>query len=618
MAITGTKDNTTNTQQQRPKQQYETMEQIPVQRTFSLRESGMFKAPISKNIGSDFYLKLKIRLLEIYKNVADPNAELVILDLDNINDPALYYSSIIVAMRYSNMKEIGVAFHVLLLEDTNDKLSPSMENINNQQIENLLVASDAFDDVLMKKAADKVAKAFPNSTLYGVEGCVVPHGFNFDDKNAMYQLALNASWACSTELETHSGQFIDLNLASIKNDSELNINIAFNHEQLPDAVGNLMRSDVKVGFDSRKSGNINKQASINMGDREVKLSEVSGFVDLVWVDPNPVNVFAQYTPPTANSQKYAARLVVTNLTSNTSYTPGTVMLALATTVALRDDNNWIQAFRPEPSNNEIDLRDIGALNIEGNISNEPGLYGTRIDTKSDSFKLEDLGRLTHALVQTGLIFSMDCPEMSAQTWYLSAFSEAANGNKAAYNLLYNVACNLTDGVFANMFPHGTPMFTDCGNRVHNGYWTDKDGSIRDIRDIDHLAVCNLVGDRNPQLIREWTGTFLNTNIPLVTRLAARKRIIMNLTGETAVFTGFSNRVTFTSVFLDCLFQGIKLTGLAVKVNTPLTINDITASRGTATFATQAILAPGTNTFMDPGNAFQQQPLGGFRHNQRWG
>lgn len=589
--------------------------------TFSFHSGGMFAAPIGVGVGSEYYGKVKAGLTEIYKT-ANENVEIALIDLDRANTPALAFSAIVVALRFKQNPKAGVAYHIIVLEATGDKLTPVFENIGNQQIELTRYTSDAMDDVLQAKAEEKVRKAFPTNAVHIVDGTVVPASFNPDDKYAMHRLALNAGLAAGTELETNNEGFADLNLVHMQNDSTMQINIGFNRQQIEDAVGNPMRSDALINFVSKKNGQQQQRnVSVNSGDKETKVSEVSGFVDLLW---NPVNPAGQLNPyqqqmQMAHTQKYAARLVITNLASNFSYTPGSVLLALMTAMALRDDSNWIQAFRPLPSSgNEIDLTDIGALNIEANLRNEPNGYGTRIDTKSDNFKLEDLGQLVAAMVQPGLIVSLDCPEGGPQSWYLSVFAAASAGHVGAQDIIYSAANQLTNGNFGQFFPKGSAMFVDQNNVVHLGTWIDRNGVKRDIRDIDHIAVANLVGERNPQLIRDWSDTWLRTNYPLAQRLAARKKMISGLTNETATFTGKATRVTFSAAFLDAVSKGIRATGLPVRVNTPLSGSDFNNQRGVASFANSALLAPGQSFQAAPQFYTQSAYMGGGNFGGRYG
>ena len=580
-------------------------------------------APISAGIGSNYYIKFKEMLVKLYKD-ANSDISISLLDLDKDTERSLAYSAIVVVLSYKARPELGIAYHILMLEATGEKLPSIYETINGQQVEIWRATSDAFDEVLLAKAAEKVRRHFPQvSNIHMADGCVVPSTVNCESEAEVKPIAANAGLACTVDLNNADAHVPPLNLANMNHDSGLVADIKVMRSTITDAVSNPIRSDVVVTFSAQRNNGNNKYASPNSGDRETRVSQLSGFIDLVW---NPVggNQLAnQYVHPALlaqQSQKYAARLILTDLVSNFAQSPEMILLALNTALTLRDDNNWIQAFRPVATPaNEVDLTDIGALNIEANLTNiqDNNGFGERIDTKTDSFQLADLGRLVAALIQPGLIVSIDCPEVGAQSWYLAPFAAAANGNANAYGLLYNAANNLTNGNFQKYFPNGSPMFVDPNNRVHLGYWTDRHGNKRDIRAIDHIAVCNLAGDRNPQVIRDWSDTFLRTAYPLPQRLHHRKKMIQSLTGESAVFTGYAQRVTPSSQFLEALSKGIRDTGLAVRVNTPMSASDFNNQRGVGTFAQAAMLQPG-QTFLAAGgpgwqpNQFHMGINGGYR------
>lgn len=581
-------------------------------------ESGLFGAPIPRTMGSEYYLKFKEHLEKVYKS-AFPGVIINVLDLDNNTESALAYSSIIVALSLKDKPDHGVAYHILILEATGDQLAPIMDSINGSPIEILRVTGNAYDDILIKAANLKVMQMYPNTPIYHVDACVVPREFNPADETMMQNLALNAGLATLTELEVREDNFVDLNLQPISGDQSLNITVGFNKHQLLDVVGMPMRTDALINFTSKKQAkNANdKYGSVNQGSNELKISEISCFTDLVWspVAPTTFNPYQQIQQ--TSTQKYIARLVITNLASNHAYTTGSTLLAIATSMSLRDDSNWIQAFRPSMFNEkELDLSDIGSLNYEANLENDVTGTGRYIDTKIDSFGLEELGQLVAALVQPGLVISLDCPEVGPQSWYTRVFSEASLGNMNAYNEIYEAASTLTNRNFEQYFPHNTPMFEDINNRIHNGYWIDHKGNKRDIRDFDHLAVCNLVGERNIQLVRDWSDTFLRQQYPLDQRLSARKRMISSLANEKAVFTGFSQRVTFSAKFLDALARGIKDTNLSVRINTPLTGSDFNNQRGVATFANNALLTQGQSFMSIGGNQAAQRP--GYSMSQNFG
>ncbi len=593
-----------NSQQQTTQQQSQEYQEKPRGRGFSFRTASMF-SPIQRMVGSEFYLKLKEQLVENYKHTADKDIEIKIIDMDKSNEPALAYSSIVVAMRHKVLAPKVINVYTLILEATGNKLTPIIININGKQVERIRTASAAYDSVLKEKVANKVSANAGNSDLEVnlVGATVVPDNFDVEDAFKVHKLALNAGLACYTGFALASPDFEDIDLTNIDRTDVLVVGTDFARRELEDACGNKMRSDVLVTFEARKEtgGQYN---SVNTGDREVNISEVSGFIDLVYSPPAPVNPYLgapQQNIP-GMTQKYAARFIITNLNSNIPYTFRSILLALSTSMSIKNNNSWIQVFKPSmTSNKEIDITDIGALNIDANLENDPSGFGKRIKTKYDNFKLEDLGQFISDVIKPNLLLSIDCPIVGPQSWYLDAFSEAClstidrnlspNGVDVT-SLIYNAAVALTGGVFRDYFNPNNPIFEPILEYVHNGHWTDKDGLVRDIRDIDYIAVCNLIGDKNPQYIREWSDTFTCLDVPLEERMDVRRRMISTLTYDTAVFTGYSQRVTLTTDFVDALAGAIQATGIPVRLDNSLNSMEFFNTRRGMNFVSNTMYKPG--------------------------
>lgn len=583
--------------------------------------NGGQRTPIGRSVGSEILKKLTKQLTEIYEQTS-ADLDIQVIPLDNQNETSLMYSCAIVTARYKVKGNPGVAFHTLILEGTGDKIAPRYENVGGQQIEILRVASDAADAVLYAKVSETVTRHNPGATIFGCDSCVVPRNFNLDDQSAVHKLALNAGLACTTELETRFDDFQDVNLAFATQDSNLQINLQFANTQKADAVGNPVRGDVVASFTSQQNTQ-NGNQSVNSGDKTATISQISGFIDIVYAPVNQAvmnNPWAQHqqNQQPQSKQLYVARMVVTDIESNYACTPAAQLLALTTALAAREDHNWLQAFRPTQTVGEVDLRDIGALGIEANFDNNPNGIGSRIDTKSDSFRTEDLGMLVGALFQQGLIISMDIPESGPQSWYQSQLVQAIYGDVKPMQNIINTANQLTNGAFSRYFTAGSPIFVDTGNRVHLGHYYDKHGVKRDIRDIDYLAVANLVGEKDPAAIRDWSDTFTQIQYPLNQRLQARKRIIMSLTGQTAEFTGFAQRVTFSTRFLEALAMGVRDAGLNVRVVTPMNSAMFNNQRGVANYVGSALMGnnPGSS-FMTSGYFAGQQPVYPQQGYARW-
>ena len=577
------------------------------------------RAPIGRGIGSETLTRLQTALAELYKQ-ANPEVEMTLIPIDNTSETALAYSALVVCMRYKNTPELGVSYHTLIVEATGEKIATKFETINGTQVEIFRVAGDAADAILVNKVAERVRAAFPQSAIFAAEVCVVPRAFDTENKVSVHQLALNAGLAVSTELDVRQAGFQDINLAASAHDSNLVVQMSFARQQMENAVSEPIRSDLLLSFTSQQQQQ-QQNLSINSGDRTARIAELSAFIDLVWAPTatqgGMYNPYVVQQPQQA--QKYAARMVITDMHSTFAQTPPAQLLALVTALSVRDDNNWIQAFRPTPiAGSEIDMHDIGAIGIEANFENSPTGFGARINTKADSFRPENLGQLVGAMIQPGLVISLDVPECGPETWCSSLFPAAANGSVEATEAIYNAANQLTNGNFSKYFGLGAPIFTDLGNRIHTGYYIDRNSVKRDIRDIDYLAVMNVVGERDPQAIRDWSDTFTRVQYPIAQRLAARKRTIMALTGQSAEFTGFAQRVTFTQAFMDALAKSCKDAGLNIRINTPLNSGEFNNERGVAGFVGSAIMqSGGSSVFNRDFGTPMAAAAGYFQNSSRW-
>lgn len=613
MALNTGENTTSQATAPRVQEQHVNTNTSAVQRSsWNFGQSGnIFAAPIGRSIGSESYNELKAALIDIYKN-AQSDAKISILDLDNQNETALAFSSLIVAMRLNSAPN-KVAYHILVLEATGEKPTPVVQYHGQKQIELHRVTSDAVDNVLASLAKAAVQRAFPNHETHYTDATVVPSSFNLKDKAAVYKLALNAGLANGTELEITAPTFQDLNISQIPNGQQLVVNMTFGNTPISDDVGSLMRSDFQLSFAAQNGKSANSQ-SLNSGGRETKIADVAGFVEMLWAPMEPM--VNPYMPvQQRQTQKFAARAVITSMSSTHAYTPGSMLLAVAQMDALALSNNYYQVFRPS-MNKDLDLRDIGALNIEGNFDNNPNGISGPLDTKAQSFTTENMGMFLNSLVRPGMMVAIDCPEAGPQSWYTGVYSAAAVNGGSAYDILYAAAQELTNGNFGRLFPKGASMFLDVGNRIHMGTYTDRNGAQRDIRDIDYLAAANILGANNVQALRQFTETYFNQSISLAERLSDRKRMISSMTNESAVFTGYAVRVTFSATFLDALRKGIQACNMNVRINSPMSGADFNAQRGAAGFANAGLMAP-TGSFMGFGMVPQHMQshmnLGGFRY-----
>lgn len=533
---------------------------------FSFRNMGGIARPaMGRSPASEVLSKLTKAIGAVYEENIDKSFEFALIPIDMNSTTTLSVSVLVLAMREKANPDVGVAFHTLILEASAEAPAPRFENIAGLNTEILRTVGEAYDQNMLTAVTEAVQRQYPQSKLLNAEACVVPRDFNVTDTDAVFRLASNAAFANSSELETNAPGFQDLNLANAEKDSTLTIRTTMGNGPTIDAVNHPLRADIKIDFSAAPA---NQQSNQQAVERVSQVAHLDGFIDLTW-DPVAVqqNMFAAYGQPAPNNfQRYAARYVLTALESTNLLTIPAQLLALLPALSLRENNQWVQAFRQHSFGDGIDMHDIGAVGIEANFENNASGFGSRIDTRSDTFKPEHLHRLVTSVVKPGLILSLDVPECGPQTWYNGVFAAAAEGNPKANAAIIDAANVLTNGAFGKYFSPNGRVAVDENNRIHLGYYIDKNGARQDIRNIDYLAVMNLVGEKDPMVIRQWSDSFFATS-PLPVRLAKRKQIITGLFGD-VTFTGFARRVTFEVEFIEALAKAVAETGLSMRSISP--------------------------------------------------
>ena len=551
---------------------------------------------ISRSLGSDVVIKLGNQLKEIYKNaLSEYGIRIITL---NSKDFKLAFSCICVCVNEAKPNGVpvsDVAYHVLQIEASNTPLTPKYVNINNVQTEVIEVPGDGIDKILREKVKAVIQAEYGNGVnIHYVDGQVIPRGFNVDDIQAVYSVAHNAGMACTTELNIIKPNFPDITIAKLDTSRSLSINVTFGKTQTTDIVGLPVRSDIMVSFSSlpKQRGN---NVSINAGDREEKYTLVTGFMDLVKYPVNPRGAFG-YRPlqTNVNNQTYVARYIMTSLDTEFAYTRGSVLLALLTSYAVQQNGNWMQAFKPvEVPSNQINLYDIGKLNVEANYLGTPG-KGDPVDTTASSFNLPQLGEYLNMIIRPEIAISIDIPDAGPMTWFTSVFKYAAIGNIEAINLIIHAADQLTNGRFSQYFKESGTAQQGIAlpiDKVHLGYY-EKNGVKRDIRDWDYLAIGCAYIETDISVLEDWSDTFTNINsYPTEQRLWGRKRILNALMpNQEIVITGYATRVTFTNAFLISLLRASNDCGLMLDIKTPMSTNEFTNQRGIGDFLAGGMLS----------------------------
>lgn len=523
--------------------------------------SGMAQSRIGGNSSARYEEFAKImteQKASIEKN-KPVTIDIIELRQENTN---LYYSMLLVAVSSSRHPEVGVAYHALVDAGSNKPTTSRDGTFQShgmsESIQLHTVPSDAMDERMVKVLQATMNARYPGRPTYYADGTVLHVTMSHENKDAINSALRNAVNAGMQELQRRSPGGVDINLASMSRKGCLSQAIQFSQGTLIDPVGMPTRSDFLIDTSARPLQRNNKQHSLNDTDVH-NLGRSTGFVELVYVAPNQQQQM-MYNAMYQDRRLLAPLVVTTELQLDVIPTLGAVLVALASTTVAMANNNWMSVFRPTPTrNNGVDLRDIGAANIECNLGNEPSGYGRPADTKSADFQSTELIKLMSGCINAmNLSFAVDVPNMGPQSHYLCWFSQCHNENNAgeAYKAIIRAANIVTNNKFAERFPAGAPV-TVASMPYLSGTWMDQDGQQRDLRDIDYLAMANLQGTKNPAILRAWTETWLQTNIAIEKRLSDRAKLLQMATNDQAVFTGRGERVVLSNQFLKALVEAIR-------------------------------------------------------------
>lgn len=553
--------------------------------------------------GGESYEKLYKKLQEAVKKTEEAKTEEKFGVVKLLKQQAgLNYSGIVL----TETKDGTTAAHVLMIEKTGTYPDKLVDNVNGVRYEIMRTPADALDEKYVTQTVNAVSKQLgvEASSVVVVDGTLVPNEFDVESESQVASLVNNAFNAVCAEVATRVLDYKGFDLQSlIQNyrNGKFYVQLYFNGDDVVylDQTGLPVRQDVCVVL-SYKNNTGNNNKSVNQGDDTVELVKTYGYFDFEFTNSQIVNGMMQ-------TQKFVPNFVITHIETNGAPTPDLYMLGVVSVYSLSDNMNWIQAFRPSVSRkNEIDYNDIGALNIEGNIEQNPIGYGKKYDTKSKTFSMVEMNRLITTLVRSDMMISIDCPKAGPETWFTSVFYHIKFRNsKDAYDRVNDYLTHMTNGAYQH---NNIAMFADVTNKIHGGFYKSKDG-FKDVRHLtNYLAVANYINDTNqqPNLISGYTNTLYDMTTPSEIRATYRKKLLDDMSNNTSVVKQFYDRLAFNGSFLNNLVMALKSVGFAPVFNNMAGTNDMFVRRSTADFNSALIgnnvrLMTSNNVYSGVGN-----------------
>lgn len=549
----------------------------------------LFSSPLPRSRGNNIIKDLIEKLGEVY-DYAEENINITLIPVDKAGTNLLF-GGIIVCAKEASSEVSDVFYHTLILEGTGDPLRPktyTASTVNGQiEYEVVYTTPQVWDAEYIRVVNELVQSKFPKCNVQRVDATVVPRWFDIEDPDAIWELAANSLAAATNELRIRSDGWKDLNIREFTQGYQYSVNVNFNNNQrIQDIVGNPIKSDIVMEYVlSRKStqpipGQYN---SLNKGENETKAGLITGYIDLIWsFDEGQIggggmllnNNFINNgnIPPL-----YTANFVITSLKYDYAATPASILFTLANAMAIENNQLWKQYFKPiDVPKGTIDFHDIGNIGYEfiphfkkfGGSVDENLIKGGNayIDFKSDKIGVDVLYQVLGIAIAPQIFVSLDVPDASPDTWALSMFADAADGNKVAEDVIIKAANDLTDGAFSKLYRSSGSMFYNPGNRIHLGYYLDADQNKCDIRDVTYLAALTL-SKGELSYVKDFSDTYNKTGYDINLRLSARKKLINEWTGGNAVITGYANRVTFSKEFIYALTAAINQSGYVPRLQT---------------------------------------------------
>lgn len=537
--------------------------------------NSIMRRPMSRQstgeVVAKFQQSLQALMDENYKEGFEREFKLIVLDNNVVNVGPL--SSLLLCYNTIHNNRHVVAVHTMLIEASGPRLEPKVEQFSPTKTVTIdTVPGDVFISTsYFNKTREHVKQVYGRDMDVLDAGAVVlPRELESTNFMLLRQVLFNATNACFTTTQFHfdDGDFFSVDLINTKSEM-LKSRLSFGENDVE-------RSETNTGLPIRRDVNVTLSGSlINQHDdgfqQTRSIASVDGYVDLVFSPPQAPVQQMGYHPqaPMAGQEYYYPRLVITKM--DTQIDANSIelqLLSLAQTTILSRQMNWAGCFRPRDHVKGTDLRDIGAIGYEVPLSGDVNAKPAAVDTKAASFGDAELYQLITQTIRDKLLYSLDIDECGDLGWLQQIFLTAADKFVPEdYNEVIAAADRLTNNMFSQFFFNNqddTSIAWFDNNRIHLGYYKDEHGEMRDIRDIDYLAMLNLSGKDNLDVVAKWGDTFDNIDVPMEIRLADRAEMIRGILGDNVKFKAYARRITFNPHFIVSLNEACHAAGLIVR------------------------------------------------------
>lgn len=410
-------------------------------------------------------------------------------------------------------------------------------------------------------------------------GRPLPSELKSDDEQHLLRILRDAEQAIITASETHitntPGPIISAR-TFLADNARASVQVSPVPVDADDSVGNPVRAGIVVELRSSRSQPQNLQnQSLNDRENDKTLTRTMAYVEPIY-DTRHLSVAPVYPGAPRDTRCMLPRIVIRSVDSALGLlTPELQMLGMASTTALSQNIGlWANSLRPRnfmgQSADIQRMTDVGGLGLVAPLNPKDPEDLARISTDPREFSDRDFESLIERTFmhddKVGPIYTLLVEEMGERSWLTDVYQYAADGDIDAHRALINTANNATDGHFDrvwSMVPeHERRIVHDDKNRVHMGYFVDSAKVKHDLNCIDTLAIINIFGDKDKELVWSWMQSFNPNSGTMEQRLATREQILRNaFTGVT--IKGFGRHVTLYQTFIDSFNSALRHAGLLI-------------------------------------------------------
>lgn len=433
----------------------------------------------------------------------------------------------------------------LLIEPEDLRLSPRIEKFDQMTYEIITTLGDVYMSQEYAQVVEthlrRTLKLAPSTQIQHAGAVRVPHTLEVTD-HVISDLVFQAVNACYSVMDRY---------VQVRNDAPFTIvgrdmraerligRLQVGNKPLINEVGEPIRADLIARVDSNRQG-----GSLMLGDTNI--STLAGYVEPMYRQPSQ--------DPTRPHPPFVPTLIITHVQAGSDQTDvESYCLALVNGVQLISYRAaWAEQFRPKATvKGNSQLTDVGALGLM-----TPA--GKRIETKDDNFRANfDAFMREYFECSGAMVVALDVADVGPNAWMTDIFKACAANHQGAIKAFEEAMDNLTGKAYsrraqANGLLGQSPVIAQ-GARIHAGHYVDIDGVLRDIRDVDLLAVCNAYG-KNTQQIDVYLDSIAPTKGTDNTRAAERYTLIDDILQGRQVITGNYTRLYFQPKVLATMAQ----------------------------------------------------------------